>query len=146
MSSHRQKKSRVAKPAAGFKKFLYVGQQEARREEPVPLTALRTASDVYLDKLYTAPDQLRSIEELYGTGKITDHQYNPWSGEDQLAAAAVMAEIGLDLDARESLANRWSTHWSRETGSGEKETSRALYQWYVSLCSVKRSDYGRNTT
>ncbi|TFK78557.1 hypothetical protein K466DRAFT_507120 [Polyporus arcularius HHB13444] len=120
------KKTPVLKPT-GFRKFLYVGQQEARREE-VPLTALRSASDVYLDKLCTAPDQLRSIEELYKVGNITDHQYDPRSGEDQLAAAAVMAEIGLDLDARESLANRWSTHWSRETGTGEKETSRTLYQ------------------
>ncbi|KAI1781670.1 hypothetical protein LXA43DRAFT_977973 [Ganoderma leucocontextum] len=54
--------------------------------------------------------------------------YNAHNEDQQIAAASLLAQLGLDLDARNSLGNRWSVRWSRKTGRKGQETRRTLYQ------------------
>ncbi len=128
MSPHKPKQGPNERP--GFRKFLYVSPKEARKEK-VPLTALRSASDIYLRHLCMTPEQGIELKNLYKAGSISASLYDPRHPEDQIAAAALLAELGLDLNAQESLGNRWSVRWSGDTGEDKRKTCRRLYQWCV---------------
>lgn len=119
----------------GFKKFVSVGHQEASREK-VPLTALRLSSEVYVKYLWLTDKQLTEVQELYTGTATCSNIYDARNEEQQIAAAALLAQLGLDLDARSSLGNRWSIRWSRKTGRKGSETRCALYQWCIMCCSV----------
>nr|VWO97430.1 Linoleate diol synthase [Ganoderma boninense] len=111
----------------GFKKFISVGHQEASRKK-VPLTGLRSSSDVYIKHLWLTDDQLAQVQELYVKKVTSNHVYTTRTDEQQIAAASLLAQLALDLDAQNSLGNRWSIRWSRKTGRKGQETRRALYQ------------------
>lgn len=116
-------------------------QETASRSHTAPLKQRTIASDVPLDKLKVSPEQLQHLQELYrasptmaddGTAPV-DYLYKV-TDDDQLAASAIMAQQGLDIDARERLDNRWSQQWSRNSAKSAKavsNTRRILYLWWV---------------
>jgi hypothetical protein len=92
------------------------------------------AAKVYMEHLVLTPDQKDQIEMLYDTpGQIRDIQYRWNIDEEQVAAAAELAVLGLDTHLREALDSRWSVHWANGERKGAQDIRRVLYQWYVSL-------------
>ncbi|KAJ7765862.1 hypothetical protein DFH07DRAFT_683022, partial [Mycena maculata] len=87
-----------------------------------------TASDIPLAQLKISADQLAGLQRMYdpnagaSAGALpVDHIFK-LDADDQLYAAAIMAQHGLDLKAREHLTNRWSQQWARSGGG--KKTSK----------------------
>jgi len=93
------------------------------------LPASRIAADVQIDKLFTTGDQRAQLDGIYRNQEAYDHQFVAQDTQSQVAAAALLASHGLDLDSREDPANRWSTKWSLTRGKGAEEVTRVLYQW-----------------
>jgi hypothetical protein len=98
------------------------------------------ASDIQLDKLLVSAEKRALLEDMYrpnatstGERMPVDHLFN-LEADDQLNAAAIMVQHGLDLEAREDLSNRWAQQWAR-TGGGRpaKEspdsTNKILFLW-----------------
>ncbi|KAJ7919255.1 hypothetical protein B0H13DRAFT_2320670 [Mycena leptocephala] len=93
-------------------------------------------ADIPLDKLRISTEQRAALDDIYqniGTAgphlRPVDHLFK-LDDDSQLNAAAIMAQHGLDLDAREHLSNRWSQQWSRHSGKspkGESDTRKVLY-------------------
>jgi hypothetical protein len=105
-----------------------------------PLRQRTLLSDIPLKKLLVSSVQLQELEEIYrrniatgvddGTSAV-DYLYT-LSEDDQLAASAIMAQQGLDIDTREQLDNRWSQQWSCYSTNSPKtrnRTKRVLYLW-----------------
>ncbi|KAF7790324.1 hypothetical protein EIP86_001278 [Pleurotus ostreatoroseus] len=109
-------------------KFLYVSPEEASGTSKVALNARRAASEVYIKELGLTQKQNDEVLALYDSGKIQTSTYNPESEEDQLSAAALLAEIALDDDAQETYGNRWNKKWSQASGKGADRVQRVLYQ------------------
>ncbi|KAJ7094102.1 hypothetical protein C8R44DRAFT_749621 [Mycena epipterygia] len=69
------------------------------------------ASDIPLDKLRISAQQRASLDDIYSSSNASadrapvDHLFK-LDPDDQLNAAAIMAQHGLDLEAREYLSNR----------------------------------------
>ncbi|KAJ7777945.1 hypothetical protein DFH07DRAFT_695064, partial [Mycena maculata] len=104
------------------------------------LNPCSAASDIPLAQLKISADQLAALQRMYdpnagaSAGALpVDHIFK-LDADDQLYAAAIMAQHGLDLEAREHLTNRWSQQWAR-SGGGKKtskdvsETRKILYLW-----------------
>jgi hypothetical protein len=98
------------------------------------------ASDIPLDKLKVSPEQLAQLKQIYANATTADHQNSvvdllyALGDDDQLAASAIMAQQGLDIDTREGLDNRWSQQWSRNSGKNVKvanNTKKILFLWHV---------------
>ncbi|KAJ7936975.1 hypothetical protein B0H13DRAFT_2431003 [Mycena leptocephala] len=70
------------------------------------------ASDIPLDKLKVSLEQLAQLKQIYANATTADHQNSvvdllyALGDDDQLAASAIMAQQGLDIDTREGLDNR----------------------------------------
>ncbi|KAJ7462596.1 hypothetical protein FB451DRAFT_967958, partial [Mycena latifolia] len=78
-----------------------------------PMNPRSVASDIQLDKLKVSAEQRAAIGDLYATAGGTapvDHLFK-LDAEDQLNAAAIMAQLDLDIDAREQLSNCWAQQW-----------------------------------
>ncbi|KAF7355782.1 MULE domain-containing protein [Mycena sanguinolenta] len=102
-----------------------------------PLKQRSFLSDISLKKMMVSAAQLEQLEELYckpatdvedGVSPV-DYLYT-LNDDDQLAASAIMAQQGLDVDAREQLDNRWSQQWSSYSTNSinaENRTRRVLY-------------------
>ncbi len=121
-------------------KFLYVSPQEAAGNSKVAINARRAASDVYIKELGLTAMQTDEVLALYNCGGIKTTAYGTDS-EDQLSAAALLAEIALDDDAQEEYGNRWSKKWSVESGKGADRLQRVLYQWCVVNPCVARQNH-----
>ncbi|KAJ7107533.1 hypothetical protein C8R44DRAFT_885519 [Mycena epipterygia] len=105
-------------------KVVHIHTETASGSRTARLKQHTIASDVPLDKLKVSPEQLQQLQELYraspddmddGTAPV-DYLYKV-SDDDQLAASAMMAQQGLDIDAREQMDNCWSTSckiWRRD--------------------------------
>ncbi|KAJ7330294.1 hypothetical protein DFH08DRAFT_708894, partial [Mycena albidolilacea] len=72
-------------------------------------------SDIPLKKLMVSSAQLQQLEEMYreyatanDDGRTPVNYLYALSDDDQLAASAIMAQQGLDIDTREQMDNRWS--------------------------------------
>ncbi|KAJ6610917.1 hypothetical protein B0H10DRAFT_2224618 [Mycena sp. CBHHK59/15] len=107
-----------------------------------PLKQSTLASDIPLGKLKVSPTQLKQLEEIYrdhattpkgGTSPV-DYLYG-LSNDDQLTAAAIMAQQGLDIDARECMENRWSQQWSRYSSNSIKATGKTRRVLYLCRCA-----------
>ncbi|CDO76392.1 hypothetical protein BN946_scf184937.g6 [Trametes cinnabarina] len=112
-------------------KFINVSSEEARGDT-VPLKAAQKASNVYLSKLWLTKEQYQQLADLYANAEVSSQEYRPESDSDQLAAASWLAAVGLDLDGRKGLGNRWSSRWSQESGKPKGEIIRKLFQWCTS--------------
>lgn len=96
------------------------------------LSAHQVASQIYLQYLTLNKEQDAELTTIYRSGdNIEDTVFHPDSDTEQLAAAAILAANYLDLDARESLGDRWSVRWGKTDGKGAAQTRKVLYQWYV---------------
>lgn len=105
--------------------FINLTAGQAKREKG-QLSARSVASQLYIKELKGTKEQEKTIHTLYNEGQGFDTLYGCLSENDQLNAAALLASLGLDVDTRESVANRWHVRWA--TGKNES-TQRVLYQW-----------------
>lgn len=105
--------------------FVNVTSSQAKREKGT-LSARSVASQLYIKELKATKEQEQTIHTLYSEGCGFDTLYGCLNEEDQVNAAALIASLGLDIDTRESVANRWHVRWA--TGKSES-TQRVLYQW-----------------
>ncbi|KAJ7603693.1 hypothetical protein DFH06DRAFT_929315, partial [Mycena polygramma] len=94
------------------------------------MNARSVASDMPLHELKISPEQRAALGRMYNdsaTGSLevpVDHLFK-LDADSQLEAAAIMAQHGLDLEARAHLDNRWSMHWAR-AGGGKKTKKVSL--------------------
>lgn len=104
-----------------------------------PLKQGSVLSDIRLNKMKVSPEQLNQLEEMYrNRATAVDDGISPvdylytLNDDDQLAASAIMAQQGLDVDMREQLDNRWSHQWSSYSNNSvnaRNRTRRVLYLW-----------------
>ncbi|KAJ6623738.1 hypothetical protein B0H10DRAFT_2213411 [Mycena sp. CBHHK59/15] len=107
-----------------------------------PLKQSTLASDIPLGKLKVSPTQLKQLEEIYrdhattpkGETSPVDYLYG-LSNDDQLTAAVIMAQQGLDIDARECMENHWSQQWSRYSSNSIKATGKTRRVLYLCRCA-----------
>ena len=96
-------------------------------------------SDIPLKKLLVSSVQLQKLEEMYRQNatrvddgaSAVDYLYT-LSNNDQLAASAIMAQQGFDIDTREQLDNCWSQQWScysTNSPKAQNRTRHVLYLW-----------------
>ncbi|KAF7362702.1 hypothetical protein MVEN_00619500 [Mycena venus] len=111
-------------------KFAQIMEQDASGKKKAAMNARSVASDIPLNKLMVSAEQFTALEDMYRPRPSAtpdrvpvDHLFKLDDG-DQLHAAAIMVQHGLDLEAREDLSNRWSQQWSR-TGGGSGRNSKA---------------------
>lgn len=109
-----------------------------------PLRKRTLFSDIPLNKLLISSAQLQNLEDIYRQNvapglddgvSAVDYLYT-LGDDDQLAAAAIMAQQDLDVDTRERLDNRWSQQWSAYSTNAPKArngTRCVLYLWYAPL-------------
>ncbi|KAJ7610601.1 hypothetical protein DFH06DRAFT_1016591 [Mycena polygramma] len=121
--------------------------EEAAGKKPA-LHQRTLASNIPLDHLKVSAEQLQQIQEIYqrdatGNGAV-DSVYTT-SDEDQLAASAIMAQQGFDIDARERLDNRWSQQWSRNSAKSEKYVSKTRRVLYLCRCGYDHARHGSKT-
>ncbi|KAJ7479629.1 hypothetical protein FB451DRAFT_1395192 [Mycena latifolia] len=114
--------------------------ETASRNKQAPLKQRTIASDIPLDQLNVSPQQLKQLKEMHRGHATTDdgvlpvdHLYT-LSDDDQLAASAIMAQQGLDVDAREGIDNRWSQQWSRLSTNSVKATNKTRRILYLCRC------------
>lgn len=109
---------------------------EASGAKKRPLKQRTVVPEIPLDKLKVSAEQLKQIEEIYRDATVSPEGNSPVDflytlGDDgRLAASAVMAQQGLDIDSRERLDNHWSQQWSHNSGKSPKtvnQTRRILY-------------------
>jgi hypothetical protein len=124
----------------GYKKMKWAGYtpETASGASKPALNPRSIASDIPLDKLRISAEQRAALDDIYqnvgAAGphlRPVDHLFK-LDDDSQLNAAAIMAQHGLDLDAREHLSNWWSQQWSRHSGKspkGESDTRKILYHW-----------------
>ncbi|KAJ7015879.1 hypothetical protein C8F04DRAFT_1363278 [Mycena alexandri] len=119
--------------AKGYKKVKwapYTPADASGTSKPA-LNPRSIASDIPLDKLRISKAQRAALDTIYqqptavndAEGHV-DHLFK-LNSHDQIHAAAIMAQQGLDLDARENLSNRWSQQWS--SNSSKSEPTRRVY-------------------
>lgn len=95
------------------------------------LSLHRIAAKVYIQKLSLTSEQSEKIQLLYTQNQPEDFIYSPDDKAEQIAATALLATHNLDFDARESLASRWSIKWGVNSGKGDTQDRRVLFQWLV---------------
>lgn len=131
-------------PSVGTNKFKWATsatpETRASRKK-APLKQSSVLSDIRLNKMKVSPEQFKQLEEIYRShatavdnrNSPVDHLYR-LDDDDQLAASAIMAQQGLDVDTREQLDNRWSHQWSsysHNSLNARNRTRRILYLWYA---------------
>ncbi|KAJ6631091.1 hypothetical protein B0H10DRAFT_1938641 [Mycena sp. CBHHK59/15] len=98
------------------------------------------ASDIPLDKLKISAKQCAALDHMYqlsataSTDQVPVNHLFKLDDDDQLYAAAIMAQHGLDLDAREHLSNRWSQQWSRHSGKSPNNADNMWKLLYLCDC------------
>ncbi|KAJ7237959.1 hypothetical protein C8J57DRAFT_1246702 [Mycena rebaudengoi] len=110
----------------------YTAETASRKIKPAA-TPRSIATDISLGKLNISAAQRQLIDELYipsvtpapTTLSFVDHLFT-LDDNDQISASAIMAQHGLDLDARAALANQWSQQWSCHSGKNDS-TRKILY-------------------
>ena len=113
-----------------FRGFVHIGSEHAssRTTPRIP----RDVCELPLTHLELTPDQHTKIREKYENNQTFSQTYDPDSVQDQIHAASILASNRLDLDARESLENKWNVRWSV---AGANHSRRVLYQWYaIKIC------------
>lgn len=131
--AHSRKKHQITIPRDNFR-IITVQPVEDKEKKKTTLqlsNARREASTIYFDSLDIDTSQATAIQSIYAQNKQYDKHFGT-SPEEQVKAAAFMASVGLDISGRELVTNRWSTKWSRESGSGQQTLERVLNQWCVS--------------
>ncbi|KAI0711901.1 hypothetical protein C8T65DRAFT_727049, partial [Cerioporus squamosus] len=153
----------MSKQTLAGRNFVNYGHAEAAGQK-VSLPERRKATKVHVEKLCVTEEQKQAIAAIYAQERDISLSYNSAEKDERIAAAAKLAEVGIDLEGRVGLGNRWSVRWSQPLRPKQR-TRRKLYQWYVvkldmsahktrlSLCHghVHLSDCGyneksRNTT
>ena len=110
--------------AKGFRGFVQVTSDEAAsRKAPTPPQEL---TEVAISHLELSVTQHEIIRERYAAQDIFSQAYSTKVDADQVVAASVLAAERLDIDARESMANKWYVKW---VGKGSHGAHRVLYQW-----------------
>ncbi|KAJ6529343.1 hypothetical protein B0H19DRAFT_1274374 [Mycena capillaripes] len=109
----------AASSTKGSFKWATTTSEAATRNSKAPLKQRSLLSDIPLKKLMVSSAQLQQLEEMYrehatanDDGRIPVNYLYNLSDDEQLAASAIMAQQGLDIDTREQMDNRWSQQWS----------------------------------
>ncbi|KAJ7189803.1 hypothetical protein GGX14DRAFT_337081, partial [Mycena pura] len=107
----------------------------------VPLKQSSVLSDIRLNKMKVSPEQFKELEEMYSNrATAVDDGISPvdyiyaLNDDDQLAASAIMAQQGLDVDTREQLNNRWSHQWSSYSNNSLNARNRTRRILYLCRC------------
>lgn len=122
------KNKRKRKTASHNLKFINYSPAEASGQA-VAFRAHLAASKANIDSLVINSEQEEAINNIYNTKVNQEYTYEQSNQESQTLAASFLASVRLDLDSREALGNRWSVCWSKESGRGEGQARRVLYQW-----------------
>ncbi|KAJ7735193.1 hypothetical protein B0H16DRAFT_1731455 [Mycena metata] len=122
--------------------------EEAAGKKPA-LHQRTFASSIPLDHLKVSAEQLQQIHEIYrrdatAVNGPVDFLYTT-SDDDQLAASAIMAQQGFDIDARERLDDRWSHQWSRNSAKSDKYVSKTRRVLYLCRCGYDHGRYNSKT-
>ena len=118
---------------SGFRGFVTVAPSDAAKRKAPQMP--RELTQVPISHLEITQAQRQQIDAKYRHGATFSAEYQTDSDDDQTEAAALLAAVRLDLDARECLNNKWSIKW---TGTGTHQEQRVLYQWCVTLASSPR--------
>lgn len=110
-------------PTNPGRRFINVEAPEASGDT-VPLPARKSAVDVNLQRLPVTDEDRQLLQQLYDEKKTTERTYG-LEEASQIAAAAFLASVELDVHARELTGSRWSCVWSKRS----RKTEKTLLQW-----------------
>ncbi|KAJ7614677.1 hypothetical protein DFH06DRAFT_129921 [Mycena polygramma] len=124
-------------------KWLNYTPEMVARSRSAPLKQTTIASNILLNKLNTSGEQLEQIKEKYMAHATVDHVFAV-EDSNQLVARTILAQHGLDADARERRDNRWSIQWSRYSNGKDAKTGtkRVLY---LCRCGSRHKSQNRGT-
>ncbi|KAJ6549967.1 hypothetical protein B0H19DRAFT_1264837 [Mycena capillaripes] len=117
-----------------------------------PLKQSSVLSDIRLNKMMVSPEQFKQLEGMYRShATAVDDGISPvdylytLSDDDQLAASAIMAQQGLDVDTREQLDNRWSHQWSSYSNNSLTARNRTRRILYLCRCGYDHTQAQKKT-
>lgn len=103
------------------------GRAKKGTRPTVGLDAKARVSTIPTASLCLTDDQRAKVDAFYASNCLKSREFD-LSKEQQQVAASELASLGLDSEALDDPACRWSACWSTKSTKGEHK-QRVLYQW-----------------
>ncbi|KAI0039609.1 hypothetical protein FA95DRAFT_1612439 [Auriscalpium vulgare] len=99
------------------------------------------SSDIPVAQLILDEEQKKSVKLIHKSNELEDHTFDSRSDADGVAAATLLAGLGLDDEAREDITNRWKKRWGSDYG--QKGMAQAIHRdLYQCVCGYAHREAG----